>query len=93
MLIYRELLVSKNPGSVIKHPDALLKAKWTALAVPINLVDGGLHSGTDATLLRICRKVYQEALGILYTENVFSFESPEAIYSFRDQWLGKPPRR
>ena len=43
--------------------------------------------GIDATVLRTCYSVYNEALPMLYGENKFTFYSPSALEVFRDKGL------
>ena len=37
----------------------------------------------DATILRICRRIYQEALPMLYGDNLFIFYTPTELNLFK----------
>ncbi len=80
-IIYDHLLVSASSIST-KQANKLLGGKRSIL-----LSDHNPISDISATLLRTCRKVYNEALPILYGRNVFSFPNPEAIEKFRDRGI------
>ena len=89
MVVYRELLVSKNLDGQIPCPHKLVHRKRIGLLLPHDPWDGAPvpQSGTDSTLLRSCRKVYDEALPILYGENVFCFEAVRSIRYFKEKGL------
>lgn len=80
-MIYSHLLVSADP---IKSEQAnkLIGDKRSVL-----LSEHDPISDISATLLRTCRKVYNEALPILYGRNVFIFSRPKAIDNFRDSGI------
>lgn len=80
-IIYDHLLVSASSIST-KQANKLLGRKRSILLSEHNPI-----SDISATLLRTCRKVYNEALPILYGRNVFSFPNPEAIEKFRDSGI------
>lgn len=80
--IYRELLHS--PRSI--HGGELVEEKATALVVP-DTVQAYQILAIDATILRTCRKVYQEALPILYQVNQFGFRDVRSLWAFRSGGL------
>lgn len=80
-MIYSHLLVSADPINS-EQANKLIGDKRSVL-----LSDHNPISGISATLLRTCRKVYNEALPILYGRNVFIFSRPKAIDNFRDSGI------
>jgi len=80
--IYRELLHS--PRSI--HGGELVEEKATALIIP-DTVQAYQILAIDATILRTCRKVYQEALPILYQVNQFGFQDVRSLWAFRSGGL------
>lgn len=85
-LVYEFLLVA----GVVTHPERLVEYKLVTL-VYNESEQPFSNLGIDSTILRTCRKVYNEALPILYGRNRFSFSSPEAIKAFRVQGLVDVP--
>ena len=92
-MIYRYLLVSNGcltrVGNAVKkkHPDAVKRKRH----------DEGRPEpyGLDARLLRSCRRVYEEALLVLYRENHFVFTNLSGMGIFQKGGLvtmgGKSP--
>ena len=86
MVIYRYLLISTNDRFLIAYPDRLLHARESRLlrrTVHSRYSSKALQAGTDSTLLRTCRRIYEEALFILYSDNTFRFDGPGQVDSFR----------
>ena len=55
--------------------------------------DGNADSAiVDSTLLRVCRKMYTEALPLLYGENTFCFNSVSGLHTFRSEGLAQKRR-
>jgi len=63
---------------MITEVDSLVDSKIASIVLPVPRSRRGL----DATVLRTCRRVYHEALPILYGENWFSFDNVAAIKTF-----------
>ncbi|KAL8784091.1 MAG: hypothetical protein Q9195_009182 [Heterodermia aff. obscurata] len=88
MLIYRELFISKSGGKV-EQPHKLLKKKKSSLihrhrtAMECFIRDPHI----DSSILRTCRRVYEEGLPILYGDNVFMFTEAMGVTAFRDQQI------
>ena len=84
--IYRELLISKSGGKV-EEPDRLVDGKNSRVihrqrvAMEYLIPDPYI----DSSILMTCRRVYEEALTILYGENVFKFSHPMGMAKFRDR--------
>lgn len=95
MIIYRELLVSKNPERQISVPYFLVYRKQLGLLLPHNSWDPAdvPQSGTNSTLLGCCRKIYDEALPILYGENVFFFNEISSLRRFKERGLAISHRK
>ena len=96
MMIYRYLLLSTNPSDTIYSPNFLVSAKRRGLLIPAGSSRARYHSpnignmersGTHAALLRTCRKVYDEALSVLYSENTFAFHDTDGIEAFMAEGL------
>ena len=96
MMIYRYLLLSTNPDNTIHRPDFLVHAKRRGLLIPAGSSRAHYYnphfndmarSGTHAALLRTCRKVYDEALSVLYGENTFSFDDTDGTEAFMAEGL------
>ncbi|KAL9609605.1 MAG: hypothetical protein Q9204_009138, partial [Flavoplaca sp. TL-2023a] len=77
--IYRYLLTSRE---VITKPDALVDRHYIGVPDPRVL---GLH----VKILRTSRQIYEEALPVLYGENVFSFLSSGSMEAFQSKGLVK----
>ena len=86
--IYRELLCTPR---TIRGGD-LVEEKRTMLVI-IEPRQPHQDIGIDSTLLRTCRKIYGEALPILYEENEFGFCDVNAIRAFRTGDLTLMPRK
>lgn len=69
MAIYRELLISKNPDAQMSSQHLLVYA--TQVGLLLARLRGTPRLGTSTAFLHTCRKIYEEALPILYGENVF----------------------
>ncbi|KAL8640749.1 MAG: hypothetical protein Q9226_008710, partial [Calogaya cf. arnoldii] len=76
--IYRYLLTTKaairEPGSRAKRP----------LYIG---VDKRETTGLDPTILRVSRHIYAEALHILYSDNVFAFQSFDCMKAFQSEGI------
>lgn len=82
-MIYTKVLYFEK---CVKHPQKFLDRH------PPIMVEEALHvEAIDAVLLRTCRTVYQEALGILYGKNTFDFRKPEYIENFAHLGLENTP--
>lgn len=64
--------------------------------VPIELVrkkvtsdDSDALDFIDATILRTCRRIYQEALPVLYGDNLFQFYTPLELNLFKTHGIMK----
>ena len=88
--MYRELVVV----GPINHPEQLVEDRLVILVIS-SAQKVAKKMGIDATVLRTCYSVYNEALPMLYGENNFTFFSPSALELFRDKGLVevrcKPP--
>jgi len=80
--IYRELLHS--PRSI--HGGDLLEEKGTALVIA-DIRQAHQILAIDASILRTCHKIYQEALPILYQNNQFGFRDVRSLQAFRSGGL------
>lgn len=84
-MIYRCLLVSGGcltcVGDAVKrkHRDAVKKKNHDV---------GRTEYGLDARLLRSCRRVYEEAMPVLYRENHFLFTNLLGMGGFQRGGLG-----
>ena len=90
--IYDYLLKSKRGR--IKRPDLLLLNKRSGVVYQKNKRDHDAPDpdpGIDATILRTCRKIYYEALPILYLGNTFYFWYPAQIDTFKLDGIVKTP--
>lgn len=67
---------------MITKPDSLVKRHYIGVPNPRVL---GLH----ARILRTSRQIYQEALPVLYGENVFAFLSSDSLEAFQSKGLVK----
>lgn len=88
MQIYRNLLIS----SEVITPDRQLLAKREksynkSASKTSNRGRYKAAAGLDGAVLRTCRAVYLEALGILYGDNIFHFNNAEDQLSFRSVGL------
>ena len=81
-LIYRQLLRAKK---VIRGGE-LVEDKRTAVVVSDD-PHPAFNLGIDATFFRTCRKMYCEALQILYEENWFGFSEVRMLKAFRTAGL------
>lgn len=90
VLIYRELLLSKSGGRV-EEPHKLLDKKSSSLIhmhrVAMECFVRDPH--IDSSILRTCRRVYQEGLPILYGDNVFMFSQAIGVKTFRAEQISK----
>ncbi|KAL8890190.1 MAG: hypothetical protein Q9215_002620 [Flavoplaca cf. flavocitrina] len=75
--IYRYLLTSRE---VITKPDSLVDRHYIGVPDPRVL---GLH----VRILRSSRQIYEEALPVLYGENVFAFLSSRSLEAFQSKGL------
>ena len=85
-LIYRQLLCAKK----IFRGGELVEDKRTAVVVSED-PHPAFNLGIDATFFRTCRKMYCEALPILYQENWFGFSEVRMLKTFRTK--GLPEKR
>ena len=88
-MVYSLLLVAGR----IDYPGKLIEKRFTRLIYKEGRRPCGAL-GIDWTILQTCRRIYNEALPILYGRNNFVFDSPQSIDVFRQQSLvemsGKP---
>jgi len=63
---------------MIVEPDRLVELRNTSMVLPVPRP----RTSLDATILRTCRRIYKEALPILYSENWFCFDNAAAIKTF-----------
>ncbi len=80
--IYRELL--ESPRSI--RGGDLVEEKAAALVVS-DIRHAHQILAIDSTILRTCRKVYEEALPILYKVNHFGFRDVRSLRAFRSRGL------
>ena len=85
-LIYRQLLCAKK----IFRGGELVEDKRTTVVVSED-PHPAFNLGIDATFFRTCRKMYCEALPILYQENWFGFSEVRMLKTFRTK--GLPEKR
>ena len=78
-MIYNHLLTTLEP---IEKAHKHLGSKDTALLDNYKPIPN-----IDATILRTCRMIYNEALPILYGQNTFSFSSANSIRYFQSKSL------
>ena len=86
VIIYRLLLISSNPDGVIKAPGELVAERRSQLVyrdIWSSDLRCRIRSGTNADILGACRDIYEEAIFILYGENIFGFHTPPGIETFR----------
>lgn len=76
--IYRYLLTTRT---TIKKPGDLVRCEIHHGA------DGGESPCLHTAILRVSKRIYTEALPVLYSENVFAFWSPEDMMAFRTEGL------
>ena len=82
--LYRNLLVSKGR---LLQPNKLINEN--ALKFRFKK-DGDRENGLpspdiDSTFLRCCRRIYEEALPVLYRENTFKFCEANELSNFRSK--------
>ncbi|TGO26260.1 hypothetical protein BPAE_0063g00290 [Botrytis paeoniae] len=76
-----------------REEDACIVAGCRGVKIPGG---SGVHervgegSGSLLQLLQVCRRIYSEAISLLYSTNTFNFDSMEAFISFSNEIL---PRR
>ena len=78
-MIYHHILTTLEP---IEKAHKHLGSKDTALLDNYKPIPN-----IDATILRTCRMIYNEALPILYGQNTFTFSSANSIRSFQSKSL------
>ena len=83
-LIYCQLLLTSK---TIRGGE-LVKDRRTTVVVPDDR-PAAMQLGIDATFLRTCRKMYYEALPILYKDNTFGFSEVSMLKIFRRKGLPK----
>ena len=90
MLIYRELFVSKSGGKV-EEPHKLLDKKSSSLIHMHRVAKECFvrDPDIDSSILRTCRRVYEEGLPILYGDNVFWFSQAIGVKTFRGEQIGR----
>ena len=97
-LIYVELLVTKEPGDIIRHPlksfklsqDPTLAQANTGIKISQRRYDRNAApcgTGIDINIMCTCKVIYYQALLILYRRNTFRFGSLREINIFRNQGL------
>lgn len=74
--IYCQILVSKGP---ICEADRLVGDNMSVLLTECKPI-----TDINSAILRTCRKVYTEALHVLYAQNTFHFSDPRAIARFQE---------
>lgn len=81
-LVYRSLLVT----SEIDNPSQLVNEKMRSLIIPASHPRLVILS-VDATALRTCRRIYEEAFPILYGDNTYKFSTATSLETFRGEGL------
>jgi len=81
-MIYRWLLVA----SEIDSPSHLVNEKMRSLIIPASHPRLVILS-VDATALRTCRRIYEEALTILYGDNTYKFSTASSLETFKGEGL------
>ena len=84
--VYKHLLVSELEGRLLQ-PNELIsenasKFRFKEFAYRANGLPG---PGIDSTFLRCCRRIYDEALPVLYGDNIFKFCYADEIREFRSR--------
>ncbi|ESZ98372.1 hypothetical protein SBOR_1250 [Sclerotinia borealis F-4128] len=75
-------------AGIIREEDACVAAECRGVKI---LGGSGVHervgeaSGGFIPLLRVCRRIYSEAIPILYSSNTFNFDSMECFISFSNE--------
>lgn len=83
LLVYEELLVSSEIIAEFSILVGKERLKWRMQGSYDPIPD------IDAAVLRTCRKAYSEAIGILYGETLFDFDSIRALNAFKEDGLMK----
>lgn len=89
MIIYRELLCLNDPSQHIAYQAALVDVRRFSLLLP-NLqsdIREVSRLPTSTTILGTCRRIYQEALPVLYSENEFFFNDIDHLRNFQTAGL------
>ena len=86
-LVYNLLLVAGH----ISCPAQLVEMKYTTFVYTESRGYPSSDLGTDPTILQTCRRIYSEALPILYGRNNFHFYHPREIQVFRERCLVELP--
>lgn len=81
-MIYRCLLVAPE----IDNPSHLVNEKMRSLIIPASHPRLIILS-VDATALRTCRRIYEEALPVLYGENTYVFSTAISLETFKGEGL------
>jgi len=81
-MVYRWLLVA----SEFDNPSQLVNEKMRSLIVPASHPRLIILS-IDATALRTCRRIYEEALPILYGDNTYKFSTASSLETFKGEGL------
>ena len=91
MMIYRELLCLDHPSRHISFQAALVDARRLSLLLPnFQSHTPEVHKlQTSTTFLATCRRMYQEALPILYGENEFFFSDIHDLQTFQITGLAR----
>lgn len=84
LLVYKQLLCSSK---IVRGGD-LVEDKRTAIVVSDDR-PSATALDIDATILRTCRQIYNEALPILYQDNWFGFSEVRLLRTFRTKNLAK----
>lgn len=80
-LIYEQVLVSASVLAGVANMVGKEKTKRRMLNSYIPITD------IDSAVLRACRKVYTEALPVLYGGNTFKFSNTAAMNDFKEKGL------
>jgi len=82
-MVYRLLLVTTE----IDNPSQLVNEKLRSLIIPASHPRLVILSVIDATVLRTCRRIYEEALPILYGDNTYKFSIATSLEVFKGEGL------
>lgn len=81
-MVYGWLLVTSR----IDDPSQLVNEKMRSLIIPASHPRLVILS-IDATVLRTCRRIYEEALPLLYGDNTYKFSTATSLETFKGEGL------